>query len=58
MEHDQVETQEEIKDELEELGVDNEATGSPDLFISGQAVRVGAAVLVLLLLVGVITLVF
>lgn len=58
MEHDHVETPEEIKQEMEELGIDNEATGSPDLFISGPVVKVGAAVLALLLVVGLVTLVF
>lgn len=58
MEHDHVETPEEIKEEMQELGIDNEATGSPDLFISGPALKVGAALLAVLLVVGLVTLVF
>ncbi len=58
MEHDHVETAEEIKEEMEELGIDNEATGSPDLFISGPVLKVSAAILAALLVVGLITLLF
>lgn len=58
MEHDHVETADEIKEEMEELGIDNEATGSPDLFISGPAVKVGAGVLAALLVAGALLLVF
>jgi hypothetical protein len=58
MEHDHVETPEEIKDEMEELGIDNEATGSPDLFISGPALKVGAGLLAALLVIGALLLVF
>jgi len=43
---------------MEELGIDNEATGSPDLFISGPALKVGAAILAVLLVVGLVTLIF
>lgn len=58
MEHNHVETPEEIKEEMVELGIDNEATGSPDVFISGPALKVGAAILVVLLVVGLVALVF
>ena len=52
------ETPEEIQEEMRELGIDNDATGSPDLFISGSAVKVGAGILVALLVFGLIVLVF
>ncbi|MGK2933475.1 MAG: hypothetical protein ACSLFD_12045 [Solirubrobacterales bacterium] len=58
MEHDHVETADEIKEEMEELGIDNEATGSPEVFISGPALKVGAAVLVAILVAGALLLVF
>lgn len=54
----QPETPEEIQEEMQELGIDNDATGSPDLFISGPAVKVGAGVLVALLVFGALVLVF
>ncbi|HTU15952.1 MAG TPA: hypothetical protein VMF31_12230 [Solirubrobacterales bacterium] len=54
----QPETPEEIQDEMRELGIDNDATGSPDLFISGPAVKVGAGILVALLVFGALVLVF
>ena len=52
------ETPEEIQEEMRELGIDNDATGSPDLFISGPAVKVGAGILVALLVFGLVVLVF
>lgn len=55
---DHMETPEEIQEEMKELGIDNDATGAPDLFISGPVVKVIAGVLVVLLLVGLVTLVF
>ena len=55
---DHIETPEEIQDEMEELGIDNDSTGSPDLFISGPVVQAGAVVLVLLLVAGMLVLVF
>ncbi|MBK8294629.1 MAG: hypothetical protein IPK93_07595 [Solirubrobacterales bacterium] len=58
MEHNHVETPEEIQEEMEELGIDNEATGSPDIFISGPALKVGAGILAVLLVVGLVTLIF
>lgn len=58
MEHDHVETAEEIKEEMEELGIDNEATGPPDLFIAGPVLNVGAAILAVLLVVGLVKLIF
>jgi hypothetical protein len=54
----QPETPEEIQEELKELGIDNDATGSPDLFISGPALKVGAGILVVLLVVGLVTLIY
>lgn len=52
------ETEEEIAEEMRELGIDNEATGSPDVFMSGAVVRVVAVVLVVLLVLGLLVLVF
>jgi len=52
------ETPEEIQEEMRELGIDNEATGSPDLFISGPALKVGVGVLIALLVFGMLVLVF
>ena len=51
-------TEEEIAEEMRELGVDNDATGSPDLFMSGPVVKVVAGVLVILLVLGLLVLVF
>lgn len=52
------ETEEEIAEEMRELGVDNDATGSPDVFMSGAVVKVVAVVLVGLLVLGLLVLVF
>jgi hypothetical protein len=52
------ETQEEIQEEMRELGIDNDATGKPDVMMSGTFVRVVAAVLVLLMFAGLMLLVF
>jgi hypothetical protein len=52
------ETQEEIQEEMRELGIDNNATGKPDVMMSGTFVRVVAAVLVLLMFAGLMLLVF
>ncbi len=52
------ETEEEIAEEMRELGVDNDATGTPDLFMSGPVVKVVAGVLVILLVLGLLVLVF
>ena len=42
---DEPETEAEIQQEMRELGIDNEATGSPDVMMSGNVVRVIAALL-------------
>jgi hypothetical protein len=55
---DHIETPEEIQEEMKELGIDNDATGAPDVMMSGTVIRVIAAVLVLLLLAGALLLVF
>jgi hypothetical protein len=52
------ETQEEIQEEMRELGIDNNATGKPDVMMSGTFVRVVAAVLVVLMFAGLMLLVF
>lgn len=53
-----VETEEEIQEEMAELGVSNDETGPPQLFLSSSLVKVVAGVCVVLLVVGLITLVF
>ncbi|MGA7396062.1 MAG: hypothetical protein WBW62_01300 [Solirubrobacterales bacterium] len=55
---DHMETPEEIQEELKELGIDNDATGKPDLFISGQMLKVVSAVLIVVLVIGALYLVF
>jgi hypothetical protein len=52
------ETEAEIQEEMRELGIDNEATGKPDVMLSGNVVRVIAALLAALMLAGAILLVF
>lgn len=52
------ETEAEIQEEMRELGVDNEATGSPDVMMSGTVLRVVAVILVVLMLAGAVLLVF
>lgn len=52
------ETEQEIAEEMKELGVDNDATGTPDVLMSGALVRVVAVVLVVLLVLGLLVLVF
>ncbi len=55
---DHMETEEEIQQEMKELGIDNSATGRPDVMMSGNVVRVIAVVLAVLLLAGAVLLVF
>ena len=45
----EVESEEEIRKEMEELGVSNDATGSPDVLMSGPMIQVTVIVLVVLL---------
>jgi len=52
------ETEAEIQEEMRELGIDNDATGSPDVMMSGNVVRAIAAVLAVLMLAGAVLLVF
>jgi len=52
------ETEAEIQEEMRELGIDNEATGSPDVMMSGPVIRVVAVILVVLMLAGAVLLVF
>lgn len=52
------ETEAEIQEEMRELGVDNEATGTPDVMLPGNVVRVIAAILAVLMLAGALLLVF
>jgi len=55
---DHIETQAEIQEELEELGIDNDSTGAPDVMLSGTLIKVIAALLAALLLAGALLLVF
>jgi len=55
---DEPETEAEIQQEMRELGIDNESTGSPDVMMSGNVVRVIAALLAVLMLAGAVLLVF
>ncbi len=52
------ETEAEIQEEMRELGIDNSATGRPDVMLSGTLIRVIAAVLAVLMLAGAVLLVF
>jgi hypothetical protein len=52
------ETEAEIQEEMRELGIDNDATGRPDVMLSGTLIRVIAAVLAVLMLAGAVLLVF
>ncbi|MEX1219929.1 MAG: hypothetical protein WEB05_06035 [Solirubrobacterales bacterium] len=52
------ETEAEIQEEMKELGVDNDASGTPEVMMSGALVRTVAGVLILLLLAGLVLLVF
>lgn len=54
----EVETEEEIRQEMEELGVSNDATGKPDVLMSGPMIRVVVILLVVLLVLGMLFLVF
>ena len=52
------ETEAEIKEEMEELGIDNDATGTPDLFLSGPLLNGIAIFAIILLVAGLMYLVF
>ena len=52
------ETEAVIAEEMKELGIDNDATGEPDLFLSGQTVKIIAVLLALLLVFGLVVLIF
>ena len=54
----EVETEEEIRQEMEELGIDNHAEGKPDVLMSGPVIQVTVIILVLLLVAGSLLLVF
>ncbi|MCC6755977.1 MAG: hypothetical protein IT199_06355 [Solirubrobacterales bacterium] len=55
---DHLETEDEIREEMEELGVSNDAGGSPDVLMSGPVIQVTVIILVLLLVAGALLLVF
>ena len=52
------ETEAEIQKEMEELGVDNDATGKPELFLSQVMIKVIAGLFIVLMLAGLLLLVF
>jgi len=54
----EVETQEEIQREMEELGVSNDAEGTPDVLMSGPMIQVTVIILIVLLVLGALFLVF
>ena len=54
----EVETEEEIREEMEELGVSNDAEGSPDVLMQGPVLQVTVIILVVLLVAGALFLVF
>jgi hypothetical protein len=55
---DHLETEQEIQQEMEELGIDNHAEGRPDVLMSGAVIRATVAVLLILLVAGSLLLVF
>lgn len=56
---DHLQTEEEIREEMEELGVSNSGgDGTPDVLISGPMVRAIVIILVFLLVAGALLLVF
>ncbi len=52
------ETEAEIQEEMKELGVDNDATGKPELFLSQVMIKVIAGLFIVLMLAGLLLLVF
>ena len=52
------ETEAEIQEEMEELGVDNDATGKPELFLSQVMIKIIAGLFIVLMLAGLLLLVF
>jgi len=54
----EVETEEEIREEMEELGVSNDAEGNPDVLMQGPVLQVTVIILVVLLVAGALFLVF
>jgi hypothetical protein len=53
-----VETEQEIQEEMAELGVSNDAEGTPDVLMSGPVLQVTVIILVVLLAAGALLLVF
>ena len=51
-------TEEEIRQEMEELGISNESEGSPNVMMSGPVIQVIAVLLIVLLAAGALFLVF
>lgn len=56
MDHNQ--TEEEIQEEMEALGISNDETGKPDIFLSGPVVKVIVFLMVAVLVVGFVALLF
>lgn len=55
---DHVESEKEIREEMEELGISNDAEGPPDVLMSGPRLQAIAIILVLLMVAGALFLVF
>lgn len=55
---DHLETEEEIREEMEELGISNDAEGTPNVLVSGPMLQATAIILVLLIAAGALFLVF
>ena len=51
-------TEEEIRQEMEELGVSNDADGKPDVLMSGPMIQATVIILILLLVAGSLLLIF
>lgn len=55
---DHMQTPGEIEEELEELGIDNDATGSPDVLMTRATVQITALVLAAVVIGGAVLLIF
>lgn len=55
---DHLETEQEIQQEMEELGIDNQAEGKPNVLMSGPMFQATVIILVLLLVAGSLLLLF
>lgn len=55
---DHIQTEEEIREEMEELGISNDSDGSPNVMMSGPVIQITAVLLIVLLAAGALFLVF